>query len=78
LPIYEYKCPKGHITEKLVPLEQREGSQFCNYPGCGQLAKFIVSAAHLDYLGMGKDSSFPTASDKWADMHKQGAKQSND
>jgi len=78
MPIYEYKCPKGHITEKLVPLAQREGSQFCSVAGCGNIAKFIVSAAHLDYLGMGLDSSLPTASDKWVAMHKAGAKQSDD
>jgi len=78
LPIYEYKCPEGHITEKLVPLLQREGVQYCIHPGCGQLAKYIVSAPHIDYLHMGLDPvGNPTAGDKWARMHKEAAKSKN-
>ena len=77
--IYEYQCPQGHVTEKLVPVASREGVQFCTTPGCGQLAHYIVSAPKLDYLHMGTDPvGNPTAGDKWARMHREAAKEKSD
>lgn len=74
MPIYEYKCPKGHISEILNSVENRHASQFCRTPGCGQLAKFITSAPNLDPK-MGVDPDMPTMADKWAKKHeKEGRK----
>jgi putative FmdB family regulatory protein len=41
MPIYTYKCPKGHITEDLRAIKDRDISKPC--PECGVKTKKIIS-----------------------------------
>lgn len=78
MPIYEYECPHGHVTEKLANhYASRDTAVMCSR--CGKLAKYKVSAPHIDYLHMGVDpTGNPTAGDKWARMHIEAAKNKSD
>lgn len=42
--IYEFECPKGHVSDLLIRLESRPQEIYCTYPGCKEKAKFVVSA----------------------------------
>ena len=44
MPLYDYRCPQGHIFEQLVPIAARE-QQDC--PVCGQLSPKIPSRVTL-------------------------------
>lgn len=75
MPLYEYKCPRGHWFEDFNTIENRENKK-C--PDCGAKAKKLISAVRLDYYSMGTDPSLPTASDKWAKMHEKEARRKSD
>jgi putative FmdB family regulatory protein len=49
MPIYEFKCPNGTITEKLVKMDTAE--ILC--PKCRQKAKKIISACTFELKGGG-------------------------
>ena len=40
MPIYEYECPNGHITEELKPIEYRHIPVLCH---CQRLADLVIS-----------------------------------
>lgn len=42
--IYEFECPAGHVTEKMVSLSERPPSVACEHEGCKEQAQFVVSA----------------------------------
>jgi len=42
--IYEYECPHGHVTEKMVPLSERQEIVACEHENCVCMAVFVVSA----------------------------------
>ena len=44
-PLYEYKCPNGHIHSRLRKVEQREEPAKCLQ--CDHDAEVIISAPHL-------------------------------
>lgn len=66
--IYEYRCPKGHITEKIIDYAERETPVVCF---CGRETIYQFPSPRIDYYHMGADPDFTTASDKWDEMHKQ-------
>ena len=44
MPIYEYACPTGHLTEKLRKFGERDQAVTC--PECGAPMERIFSAHH--------------------------------
>lgn len=72
MPLYEYECPTGHVTERLRAIKHRETLQLCEV--CGKETKLIISAPFFDPK-MGIDGSMPTMADKWAQKHIKGAKE---
>jgi putative FmdB family regulatory protein len=49
MPVYEFECPKGTITEKLVPMNTKH----VNCPKCGLKAKKIISPCSFELKGGG-------------------------
>lgn len=47
--IFEYECPAGHVTDHFVSLSERETEIPCETEGCGQVARFVVSAARTTF-----------------------------
>ncbi len=69
MPMFEYQCDCGKITEKFMFKKQL--SIKCS---CGNYAQYRISAPYIDYLHMGVDpNGSPTAADKWAVMHEKKA-----
>ena len=62
MPIYNYKCPDGHITEFFARLDDRDKPQKCR---CGKQAKKMISCPKI---------RTPIDSDKWAEMHEKGGR----
>lgn len=65
--IFDVKCPQGHRTEVFGNLEDtfRCGE-------CGEDAKRVITPIRFKLDGT--SGHFPTAADKWAKRHIQGAK----
>jgi putative FmdB family regulatory protein len=73
MPLYSYKCNScGTEFDEFRPVEKRKS---CPCEACGKEAKQQLTAAHIDYLGMGTSPSNPTAYDKWAKIHEKRAKE---
>lgn len=51
MPTYEYRCPKGHVFEKLSP--QMTSRRRLRCPTCGQLAERLISGSGLVFKGSG-------------------------
>mgnify|MGYP003345816005 CR=1 FL=1 len=66
--IFEFRCVKDHITEKLVDDEVR--SVEC--PHCHNEASRIISSPRISLEGI--TGAFPSAADKWARKHEQAAR----
>ena len=49
MPVYEFECPEGTITEKLVRMDTKHIS--C--PSCGKKAKKIISPCSFELKGGG-------------------------
>ncbi|UCH21384.1 MAG: zinc ribbon domain-containing protein [Deltaproteobacteria bacterium] len=49
MPVYEFECPEGTITEKLVGMDTKQ----INCPNCGQRAKKIMSPCTFELKGGG-------------------------
>ncbi len=49
MPVYEFKCPEGKITEKFVKM----GTKNIECPECGQKAKKIISTCSFELKGGG-------------------------
>lgn len=49
MPVYEFQCPNGKVTEKMVKMGTREIS--C--PHCGQKARKIISSCTFTLKGGG-------------------------
>ena len=49
MPIYEFECPNGTITEKLVKV----GTKTIRCPRCHKKAKKIMSACTFELKGRG-------------------------
>jgi putative FmdB family regulatory protein len=48
MPIYEYQCPQGHITERVRPIDETVRPQMCAHEGCGHPAIRILSVANVN------------------------------
>lgn len=49
MPVYEFECTKGHITEELVPM----GTKHMRCAQCDQKAKKILSPCSFELKGGG-------------------------
>jgi len=49
MPVYEFECPNGTVTEKLVRMDTEE----IECPHCGQTAKKIISQCSFELKGGG-------------------------
>ena len=49
MPVYEFECAKGHITEELVPM----GTKHTKCTKCNKKAKKILSACTFELKGGG-------------------------
>jgi putative FmdB family regulatory protein len=49
MPLYEFKCPSGTITEKFVKMDTKE----ITCPRCHKKAKKIISACFFELKGGG-------------------------
>lgn len=49
MPVYEYECSKGTITERIVPM----GTEAISCPCCNKKAKKIVSRFSFELKGGG-------------------------
>jgi putative FmdB family regulatory protein len=50
MPIYEFKCPTGTLTEKFVKM----GTKEITCPKCHQKAKKIISPCSFELKGGGR------------------------
>ena len=66
--IFEFRCVKDHVTEKLVDDEVR--SVEC--PHCHNEASRIISSPRIRLEGL--TGAFPSAADKWARKHEEAAR----
>ena len=51
MPIYQYRCPNDHETERSATFAQFERTLTC--PVCGVTAKLVLSPATVVYHGPG-------------------------
>jgi len=49
MPVYEFECTEGHITEKLLPI----GTKHTKCAKCSKRAKKILSACTFELKGGG-------------------------
>ncbi len=70
MPVYTYRCKKGHVHEELKGISERATNK-C--PECGVTAKLEITPVHLDYLHAGVDTGFPTLARKWDKLQKAKA-----
>ena len=49
MPVYEFECTQGHITEKLVPM----GTKQAKCTKCNKIAKKILSPCTFELKGGG-------------------------
>ncbi len=49
MPVYEFECPQGHVTEDLVPM----GTTHIKCAKCKKKAKKIMSACTFELKGGG-------------------------
>ena len=68
--IFDFQCPKGHVTEELV---ESETSIQCE---CGRRAQRIISPIRCQLEGYSGD--FPGAAAKWIREHEKGARVSSE
>lgn len=66
--IFEFRCVKGHVNEKLVDDEIRS----IECPHCRNEAARIISSPRIRLEGI--TGAFPTAHDQWARKHEQAAR----
>lgn len=66
--IFEFKCAKDHLTEKLVDDEVRS----IECPHCRNEASRIISSPRISLEGI--TGAFPSASDAWARKHEEATR----
>lgn len=50
MPIYEYRCPNGHLTEKLESINSDNKTTECKK--CGEKADKVYSTSNCHMAGM--------------------------
>ena len=66
--IFEFKCAKDHLTEKLVDDEVRS----IECPHCRNEASRIISSPRISLEGI--TGAFPSAHDAWARKHEEATR----
>ena len=66
--IFEFRCAKEHITEKLVDDEIRS----IECPHCRNEASRIISSPRISLEGI--TGAFPSACDAWARKHEEATR----
>jgi len=66
--IFEFKCAKGHLTEKFVDDEVRS----IECPHCRNEASRIISSPRISLEGI--TGAFPSAFDSWARKHEEATR----
>ena len=66
--IFEFRCAKEHITEKLVDDEVRS----IECPHCRNEASRIISSPRISLEGI--TGAFPSAFDSWARKHEEATR----
>ena len=66
--IFEFKCVKSHLTEKLVDDEVRS----IECPHCRNEASRIISSPRISLEGI--TGAFPSACDAWARKHEEATR----
>jgi putative FmdB family regulatory protein len=46
LPVYEYRCPKGHLSEEIRPMKDSNSDTICEV--CGEISKRIMSHTNVN------------------------------
>ncbi len=69
--LFDFKCPEGHITERLVPREQK--NDVCH---CGEVSSRMISPVRCKLEGL--SGHFPGASIKWERQHEKAGRQPSD
>lgn len=74
MPMYDYRCPAGHVHEALVPYEERKAHQ-C--PECGNMADQVwLTCPELDWSGMAQGpNAGPEFVDRFERSHKKRREQ---
>jgi putative FmdB family regulatory protein len=47
MPLYDYRCPRGHCFERMVPMSRPESEHRPACPACGQTAGKVPSRVSL-------------------------------
>ena len=66
--IFEFRCVKSHLTEKLVDDEVRS----IECPHCRNEASRIISSPRISLEGI--TGAFPSAFDSWARKHEEATR----
>lgn len=66
--IFEFRCAKGHLTEKFVDDETRS----IECPHCRNEASRIISSPRISLEGI--TGAFPSAFDSWARKHEEATR----
>lgn len=66
--IFEFKCAKGHLTEKFVDDEVKS----IECPHCRNEASRIISSPRISLEGI--TGAFPSAFDSWARKHEEATR----
>jgi len=66
--IFEFKCAKGHLTEKFVDDEVRS----IECPHCRNEASRIISSPRISLEGI--TGAFPSAFESWARKHEEATR----
>lgn len=51
MPVYEFKCEEGHITEHILPWSEADTSRRCDCEQCGKPAERIISSSNFSLKG---------------------------
>ncbi len=72
MPLYDFRCANGHVSEHLVPV----GTSEVDCPECGEPAKQVwLTAPKLDWAGMAQGpNAGPEFIDRFEKSRKQRAK----
>jgi putative FmdB family regulatory protein len=72
MPIYEYECPKGHVTEAFRSMDQRDDAPRC---GCSRPTRKIISAVRgfVSFPAAGGQEYVSPTSGKYIANKKQRA-----
>ena len=73
MPIHDFRCPNGHVTDQLVSQATKE----IDCPECGELAERVfLTAPNLDWAGMAQgENAGPEFVERFERSRRQRANQ---